>query len=140
MTTQTTQSLPTELLSILCPTPTSTPNLSVTTTATLNQDAENAPGALGDKNPDCVDPDNKEPIQRYHIEVPPTLPGTASHQELQVENNRLHDIITQAGVALEENFAQMKLMELENERLRKCAFKKDAQKSGNNLPQEECAT
>jgi hypothetical protein len=36
----------------------------------------------------------------------------------------LQDIIAQAGIALEEDYAQMKLMDLENERLRKQAFEK----------------
>jgi hypothetical protein len=35
----------------------------------------------------------------------------------------LRNIIVQAGVALEEDYAQMKLMNLENERLRKRVFK-----------------
>jgi hypothetical protein len=43
----------------------------------------------------------------------------------------LRDIIAQAGVALEQDFAQMKLMELENERLRKCAFEKQGRKRQN---------
>jgi len=43
----------------------------------------------------------------------------------------LRDIITQAGIALEQDFAQMKLMELENERLRKRAFEKTGRKKQN---------
>jgi len=52
------------------------------------------------------------------------LPGTASCQALWVENAMLHDIIAQVGIALEQDFTQMKLMELENKRLRKSAFEK----------------
>ena len=43
----------------------------------------------------------------------------------------LQDIIVQAGIALEEDYAQMKLMDLENERLRKQAFQKEKQKTQN---------
>ena len=50
----------------------------------------------------------------------------------------LHDIIVQAGIALEQDFAQMKLMELENERLRKSAFEKKGQKK-QNMPASGCA-
>jgi hypothetical protein len=50
----------------------------------------------------------------------------------------LHDIIMQAGIALEQDFAQMKLMELENGRLRKCAFEKTGWK-GQNMPTSGCA-
>jgi hypothetical protein len=40
----------------------------------------------------------------------------------------LQDVIKQAGIALEENYAQMKLMDLKNERLQKQAFRKEKQK------------
>ena len=45
----------------------------------------------------------------------------------------LQDIIQQAGIALEEDYAQMKLMDLENERLRKQAFEKEKQKNWDKL-------
>jgi len=35
----------------------------------------------------------------------------------------------QAGITLEEDYAQMKLMDLENERLRKQAFEREKQKA-----------
>ena len=59
------------------------------------------------------DVDEEELTQQYHIEVPQLLPGTALHQVLWAENAMLCDIIAQAGIALEQDFAQMKLMELE---------------------------
>jgi hypothetical protein len=71
----------------------------------------------------------EEPMERYHIEVPPPIPGTSSQQALRAENMMLRDIITQAGIALEEDYAQMKLMDLENKRLRKRAFEKEKQKN-----------
>jgi len=37
----------------------------------------------------------------------------------------LQDIIIQAGIALEEDYAQVKLMDLENKRLKKQAFQKE---------------
>ena len=63
-------------------------------------------------------------MQWYHIEVPPLLPGTSSQQELRAENTMLQNIIKQAGIALEEDFVQMKFMDLENKRLRKKVFEK----------------
>ena len=36
----------------------------------------------------------------------------------------LWDVIKQVGIALEEDYAQMKLMDLEKERLRKKVFEK----------------
>ena len=118
-TTQAAQPLPAHLPSILVPvpTPTPTPTPSAAATTTLRHDAlmlETTPvEELSD------DEEEEEPMERYHIEVPPPLPGTSSRQELRAENMILRDIIIQAGIALEEDYAQMKLMDLMNERLRK---------------------
>jgi len=73
--------------------------------------------------------DEEEPMEQYHIEVAPPLPGTASHAALKAENVMLQDIIVQAGIALEADYAQMMLMDLENEWLRKQAFKKEKRRS-----------
>ena len=70
-------------------------------------------------------------MEQYHIKVPPPLPGTSSWQALRAENMMLQDIIIQAGIALEEDYTQMKLMNLENERLRKQAFGKEKRKAKN---------
>ena len=43
----------------------------------------------------------------------------------------LRDVIIQAGIALEEDYAQMKLMDLENGRLRKRVFEKEKQRNPN---------
>jgi hypothetical protein len=120
-TTQATQPLPAQLPSLLSPilTPTPTPIMSAVTVDALEQDDNNA---LGEKS-DEQDVE-EEQTQHYHIEVPDPLPGTASRHALQEENSMLCDIIAQAGIVLEQDFAQMKLMELENERLRKRAFEK----------------
>lgn len=67
-------------------------------------------------------------MERYHIQVPPPLPGTSLRQALHAENMMLQDVIKQAGIALEEDYSQMKLMDLENERLQKRAFGKEKQK------------
>jgi len=80
-----------------------------------------------------IEDEEEEPMERYHIEVPPPLPGTLSRQALRAENRMLRDIIFQAGIALEEDYAQMKLMDLENERLRKQAFEKVKRKGQNKL-------
>jgi len=120
-TMQAAQPLPVQLPSILSPipTPTPTPIMSAMTAETLEHDDV----MLGERS-GGEDVDKEEPTQQYHIEVPNPLPGTALHQALQAENAMPHDIIVQAGIALEQDFAQMKLMELENERLRKSAFEK----------------
>jgi hypothetical protein len=122
--TQAAQPLPAYLPSILVPTPPQTPNPtpnpSVAMTTALQQDAD-TPAELTDEE--------EEPMEQYHIEVPPPIPGTSSRQALRAENKMLRDIITQAGVALEEDYAQMKLMDLENERLRKRAFQKERRKN-----------
>jgi hypothetical protein len=75
--------------------------------------------------------EEKEPMEQYHIDVPPPLPGTVSWQALRAENMMLQDIIVQVGITLEEDYAQMKLMDLENKRLRKQAFKKEKWKAQN---------
>ena len=109
-TTQTAQPLLPQLPSILSliPTPTPTPIMSAATANMLEHDDITLGERSGGK-----DIDEEEPTQQYHIEVPQLLPGTVSHQVLQAENAMLHDIIAQAGIALEQDFAQMKLMELE---------------------------
>jgi hypothetical protein len=70
-----------------------------------------------------------EQIQRYHIIVSPPLPHTASRKALRQDNIMLREIIQRVGVELEQDYAQMKLMDLENERLRQKAFAKDQQKA-----------
>lgn len=72
-------------------------------------------------------------MEWYHIEVPPPLPGTSSWQAFRAQNMMLQDIITQARIALEEDYAQMKLMDLENERLRKQLLEKGKWKKQNRL-------
>jgi hypothetical protein len=120
MTVQAAQPLPAQLPSVLSPTPTPTPSAAAANA--LEHDVD-IPVEPTDK-----DLDDEEPMQRYHIELTPPLPGTVSRKALRAENFMLRDIIAQAGIALEEDFAQMKLMDLENERLRKWAFEKDARK------------
>lgn len=117
-TTQAAQPLPAHLPSILVPTPTQTPITTPTPSVAAATDI------LPVEEPEPL-LDNDEPMERYHIEVPPPLPGTSSRQALRAENVMLRDIIRQAGIALEEDYAQMKLMDLENERLRKRVFEKE---------------
>jgi DDE superfamily endonuclease len=142
-TTQAAQPLPAHLPSILVPTPTPmpiptptptpiptpvpTPMPSDTITIPLRCNADMPVGAAEGL------PVEEEPMQRYHIEIPPPLPGTSSRQALRAENMTLRDIIKQAGIALEEDYAQMKLMDLENERLRKRVFEKEKQKNPHKL-------
>ena len=70
-------------------------------------------------------------MEWYHIDVPPPIPGTSSRQALRAENMMLREIIKQAGIALEEDYTQMKLMDLENERLRKHILDKGKRKNQN---------
>jgi hypothetical protein len=97
--------------------------------AALHSDAETPAQGPIEPLPD----DEDEPTQWYHIDVALPLPGTASRQALRAENMMLRDIIKQAGVALEEDYAQMKLMDLENERLRKQVLEKGKRKNNSKL-------
>lgn len=77
-TTQATQPLPVTLPSILIPTPnqtpTPTPTTSTATATTLYHDADTpVEGSLDGE---------QEPMEQYHIAVPPPLPGTSSWQAL----------------------------------------------------------
>ena len=132
-TTQAAQPLPAHLPSLLVPTPTPTPiptpTPSVAATAALHSDAETPAQGPVELLPDKED----EPMQRYHIDVAPPLLGTASWQALRAENMMLRDIIKQASVALEEDYTQMKLMDLENERLRKQVLEKGKRKTNSKL-------
>ena len=136
-TTQAAQPLSAHLPSILVPTPTPTPTPTPiptpiptpTPSAALHHDDADT---LAEMDTEGL-LNEEEPMERYHIEVPPPIPGTSSQQALRAENMMLRDIITQAGIALEEDYAQMKLMDLENERLRKRAFEKEKQKNPHKL-------
>lgn len=132
-TAQAAQPLPAHLPSVLVRTPTQTPiptpTPSAAMTATLCHDADTLGEAPGEELPD----EEEELMERYHIEVPPPLPGTSSRQALRVENMMLQANIMQAGIVLEKDYAQMKLMDLENERLRKQAFEKGKRKNQNKL-------
>ena len=136
-TTQAVQPLSAHLPSILVPTPTPTPTPTPiptpiptpTPSAALHHDDADT---LAEMDTEGL-LNEEEPMERYHIEVPPPILGTSSRQALRAENMMLRDIITQAGIALEEDYAQMKLMDLENERLRKRAFEKEKQKNPHKL-------
>ena len=69
------------------PTPAPSPSPSATTATAPHHDT-NIPGESSIDNV----PDEEEPMERYHIEIPP-LPGTASSQALRVKNLMLQDII-----------------------------------------------
>jgi DDE superfamily endonuclease len=64
-------------------------------------------------------------IQHYKIPVPDPLHHTASRKDLRNENAELRNLLNAAGIQLERDFAQLKLMDGENERLRKVAFAKE---------------
>ena len=132
-TTQAAQPLPAHLPSLLVPmptpTPVPTPTPSAMTTSDLRHDADTSTQAPAEGLSD----EEEEQIEWYHIEVPPLLPGTSSRQALRAENMMLRDIIKQAGIALEEDYAQMKLMDLENGRLRKQVLEKGKRKNQGKL-------
>ena len=132
-TTQAVQPLPAHLPSILVPTPTPTPiptpTPSAAITTALHHDVDMPALAPVEELPN----EEEEPMEWYHIDLPPLLPGTLSQKELRAENMMLRDIIIQAGIVLEEDYAHMKLMDLENERLRKPAFEKEKRKKLNKL-------
>lgn len=66
---------------------------------------------------------------RYVIPLPPALLHTATRHNLHCENQMLRNTLGLAEVQLERDFTQMKLMDLENGRLRKRAFAKEKKKS-----------
>lgn len=68
---------------------------------------------------------NSAQIQHYKIPVPDPLHHTASRKDLRNENTELRNLLNAAGIQLEKDFAQLKLMDGENERLRKVAFAKE---------------
>jgi len=143
-TTQAAQPLPAQLPSLLTPipspavsaaaalTPNATPITSAAPSPSLDVDApvnNNSanPAPVVDRGGDITA--EPEPRQRYAIQVPPPLPHTASRRALREESMMLRDIIERVGVVLEQDYAQMKLMDLENERLRRKVFAKDQRKA-----------
>ena len=126
-TTQSAQPLPAHLPSILVPTPTPTPIPTPTPSSMANAPSRNADTPTQEPFEELLDED-EELVEQYHIDVPPPLLGTSSQKDLRAENMMLQDIIRQAGNALEEDYAQMKLMDLENARLRKQLLEKGKRK------------
>jgi len=126
-TTQAAQPLPAQLPSILVPTP---PATSAATTLTPNTTPATSAAPSSTSLDLDVGPGSAEaPTQQYHIKVPPPLLHSASRRALREENAALRDIITHVAIVLEQDYAQMKLMDLENERLRQKAFSKDQWKA-----------
>jgi hypothetical protein len=70
-----------------------------------------------------------ESVQWCHIKVLPPLSHTASWQAFLEEHAMFQRIIDKIGVELQQDYAQMKLMDLENENLHQKAFGKDQQKA-----------
>ena len=131
-TTQAGQPLPAHLPSILVPTPTPMPTpmpVPTPTPSAIHCDADVPIKAAVEG----VSDEEEELMEQYYIEVPQPLPGTSSQQALRAENMMLLDIIKQAGIALEKDYTQMKLMDLENKRLQKQAFEKEKQKHPHKL-------
>jgi len=123
-TTQAAQPLPARLPSSLVPTPNPSPMTSVaatpvTSAAPASHDLD--VGTLEVMDSGAPTPaevaiaaaptHEAEQVQRYHIELPPPIPHTASRQALREENAMLRKVIERAGVELERDFAQMKLMD-----------------------------
>jgi hypothetical protein len=135
-TTQAAQPLPARLPSLLTPTPDPSPAVSVATIDTLppvldsvdRNSIDPADGQPPDAEPNAAGLEPCQPTQRYHIEVPPPLPYNASRRALRDENQMLRAIIVEVGRVLERDYAQMKLMDIENESLRKKAFAKEKRK------------
>jgi hypothetical protein len=72
---------------------------------------------------------NPAQIRQYKIPVPDPLHHTASRKDLRNENAELRSLLNAAGIQLEKDFAQLKLMDGENERLRKVAFAKEEKRT-----------
>jgi hypothetical protein len=125
-TTLAAQPLPAHLPTILTPTPNLTPTTSFVMATTPN------PTRTGSQEP-CSDTAFDDPVQRYHIEVPVPLHHTASRFAVRNENLMLREIIAEAALVLEQDYTQMKLMDLENEKLRKRAFAREERKTKKKL-------
>jgi hypothetical protein len=78
-------------------------------------------------NPNLAGPTAKNEV-RYIIPLLLALPYTATRVDLCHENEMLRNTIHLAGVQLERDYTQMKLMDSENGRLQKCAFAKEKKK------------
>ena len=122
-TTQPAQPLPAQLPSILTPIP---PEPSTSTIPQTNPAVDLPSPTITVSQPNTtteatdvpsVTP-NPLPTPQYHIELPPKLSMTASCADLLSQNNLLRDLLQQAGIQLEQSYAQMKLMDAENGRLR----------------------
>ena len=128
-TTQAVQPLPATLPSLFIPTPVPSPAVSaapagpsshVSVSASASIDDAGAPVDHDGANPRAPESRSADPIastaydkvrtepeprQQYHIDVPPPLPHSASCRALQEENKMLQDILEQAGVVLEQDYA-----------------------------------
>jgi hypothetical protein len=89
------------------------------------------PPKLHDAEPDAAGLEPCQLTQQYHIEVPPSLPYNTLQQAFQDENQMLQTMIVEVGQVLGWDYAQMKLMDIENESLQKKAFMKGRSE---NLP------
>jgi hypothetical protein len=136
--TQAAQSLPAHLPSLLTPTPDPSPAVSAATTLVMtdvSHPVSHSPdgNSVGEQHDamtvDTAGSKPNQPIQQYHIEIPSPLLYNASRRDLRDENKMLQAMIVEVGQVLEQDCAQIKLMDLENERLRKKAFAKDQRKT-----------
>ena len=135
-TTEAAQPLPAQLPPSLVPTPNPSPATSAATlTPNATPVASAAPASLDldigiiDTGPGTPTEATTDHVQRYHIVVSPPLPHTSSRRALREENAMLREVIERVGVELEQDYAQMKLMDLENKQLRQKAFAKDQRKA-----------
>jgi hypothetical protein len=129
--TQSAQPLPAQLTSILSPSPSSTPAATPTSSPVQTPAASVVSlAALSDAPSDMS---SVSMVERYYIEMPPPLKGTAGRLELRAQIVGLRNIVEQAAEVLQQNYAQMKLMDMENERLRIKLFQK-ASKKNKSLP------
>ncbi|KAJ3484616.1 hypothetical protein NLI96_g5517 [Meripilus lineatus] len=63
--------------------------------------------------------------QQFQITgLPPRLLPTASRRDLRTENAQLRELLSKAGIELEKNYAQMRLMDMENGNLRQQLYNK----------------
>ena len=69
-------------------------------------------------------PTTQNQLRRLIIGIPPSLPHNSSRQALHHQLNELRAIATAACEQVQKDYAQMILMDDENERLRQLAFRK----------------
>jgi len=111
-TTQAAQPLPADLTTLVVPIEIVTEPPAVETSATT----------------DSSTPILAQTRTRFRLAIPNPLPHTSSRHDLHQQVLAYHDLLKRTGEQIERDYAQMKLMDLENAKLRQRVFAKEKKK------------